>query len=88
VSSPDDGDSAYTKVPTISKKRVNMRQPAAWSFSMGLAIALGPAALGQYTITTIAGGGSLDGALATTISIQGQNVAVDSTGNVLCQSGV
>src|SRR5260221_3748810 len=54
---------------------MHLRKLGTWSFLMGLAIAWGPAARGQYTITTIAGGATLDGSVATAVSIQGNSTA-------------
>src|SRR5260370_29918410 len=59
-----------------------MRKPAIGPFVLGFAAALGRAAFGQYTISTIAGGGPTEGSVATVIAIRSNSTAVDSAGNL------
>src|SRR5260370_30914108 len=59
-----------------------MRKPAIGPFVLGFAAALGRAAFGQYTISTIAGGGPPEGSVATAIAIRSNSTAVDSAGNL------
>src|SRR5258708_21599976 len=59
-----------------------MRKPAIGPFLLGFAAALGRAAFGQYTCSTIGGGGPPEGSVATAIAIRSNSTAVDSAGNL------